>query len=194
MEQEHHNGIDGEPWRIEKCEQPRPGEELSQRREVVERLGSGIRTTTGKSSLEARAIDITAKHHVQTVADPHHDTRTHPLQGPHGHNQHRHDQCQHEQSGCAAGRHHAARHLNHEEGGHQHQGVNEETEEADRKKAALAGFEGGLQVIFGLRTHGIHTEKGESGAQCNIHMGSQSVRLFLGRLRSATNCMFFMKK
>ncbi|MNE96105.1 hypothetical protein D3C80_1942700 [compost metagenome] len=60
MEQEHHDGIDREPWRIEESEQTRTGKELAQRRKVVQRLRRGIRTTAGERSLEACAIDIAA--------------------------------------------------------------------------------------------------------------------------------------
>ncbi len=42
------------------------------------------------------------------------------------------------------------RDLDHEEGRHQHQRIDEEAEETDRKEAAFTSFEGSLQIIFGL--------------------------------------------
>ena len=159
VEQEHHDGVDGEPRGIEKCEKPWTCKELAQRSEVVKGLRRSIGAAAIQGALEACPVHIAAEHDIQAVTDTHHDARTYPLQGTHGRDQHSHDQREHEQSGGAAGGHHATRYLDHEERGHQHQCVDEETKEAYRKEAAFAGSKGGLQSVFGLITHGVRTEE-----------------------------------
>lgn len=162
VEDEHHGDIDGQPGCIEEGEQAAAGKELAQAGQVIERLRRGIHPAAVQRTLEAGLVDLATEQHIQPRAHPHQDARAYPLQRAKRDHQQAHDQRQHGQRGQAAAGDHPTVHLQHVEGRHQHQRIDEQAEETHEQKALAAGLQRVSKVLLRIAVHGTLCGRGRS--------------------------------
>ncbi len=138
---EQDGNVDRHPGRVEEGEEPVAGEKLAHVPQVVQGLrGRGAQAPEG--TVEHRVEQPLVEQHVELGADPHQDPRAHQLKAPHYDEQH--DEQEREQQKCrlAAAVQHAVVHLQHVDGGCQHQQVDEQAEEPREQERAAAQPQG----------------------------------------------------
>ena len=119
VEQENHEQVDREPWRIKECEQRRPRDELAQSGQVAQGL-PGMPLATLQVALEGGLVHAQVETSLQLAANADHDEAAHHFQQADKRKEAHDHQRQHHQGGFILGGQHTVIHLQHVNRGHQH--------------------------------------------------------------------------
>jgi hypothetical protein len=134
VEQEHHTDVQGQPRRVEKGEEPGPGEELPQLEQVTQRLGGCHLAAAGLRLLEDGLEGAAGEQMIEPRTGHDQDLRAHPFEPAHQDEQEDRHQRQHEQRRFAAAAEYPVVDLQHVQRRHQQQHIDEEAEKARGKK------------------------------------------------------------
>ena len=129
VKQEHQTNIQRHPGHIQQRKQTDTGDELAHAVNVIQRLRTGVSASTVYRTRKNRVMNCRSKHSIEADTCHNHDLRTHPLQSTEHHEKKHGDDGQHDQRGNAAGGKHPVINLQHIERGHQHQQIEEQTEQ-----------------------------------------------------------------